>query len=712
MRTFRLYLLRTLSVLSFSFGSLCGTTLFLAATSFMFVRSLVAAEGSVASVPALWATAASISLPCLAAFATMRLVADDRQAGRLDLVLSAPVCERDYVLGRFFGAFIYIGVVLAVYMLSPLIILPSCASGQTTAALSVVDFVPAFLGLLMQAFFACAVGVLASSCFSLAAVSCAASVGALVLLPHALYRAAFAWSPSIRVRFPVFPGELNLADAAVGLFSFSSISFVALFSAWALFSAVKAVAATRFAGHGASGLKLSTAFVVTLGAVFAALSFICSVRLDFAVEWPLNSKGMEFSARTRSILADTHGETRATCFLSRRDPAWRGVARLLRGLEIAARDAAGMRLVVDFADPRWDLAAAVRLARSGVDEGTIVFERGRRRIVMPVADADESACASALLRLSLPAGRETVYWTVGHGEFAFDSYNPVDGMSTLARALRRDGYELKKFEISAATSVPNDCGVLVIAGARTAFSAAEVAVVDAYLRRGGRLLVLVSPMSRDAAAGVSRLLAGWGVQALPFTAVSPRTLDGANLVATDFGEHDITRPLRGTAVVFNGPVPLAPIDAPGGEKTQFTPLVSTDASAWGESDIVRRPWTLDAAVEPAGPLVVAAAIEHGAGQRKDIALKPTRIVVIGDAAFAVDGALVSRANANRDLFRNSLAWLAGLDAVTASARAADVLATGLDRSSSVRFILYASFALPFTLFVLGSVLVLRRRLRS
>ncbi len=86
--------------------------------------------------------------------------------------------------------------------------------------------------------------------------------------------------------------------------------------------------------------------------------------------------------------------------------------------------------------------------------------------------------------------------------------------------------------------------------------------------------------------------------------------------------------------------------------------------------------------------------------------------MIGDAAFAVDGALVSRANANRDLFRNSLAWLAGLDAATASARSADVLATGMDRSSGARFIVFAVFALPSFLFILGSVFVLRRRLKA
>ena len=108
--------------------------------------------------------------------------------------------------------------------------------------------------------------------------------------------------------------------------------------------------------------------------------------------------------------------------------------------------------------------------------------------------------------------------------------------------------------------------------------------------------------------------------------------------------------------------------------------------------------------------MLAAAVERGIGQRKDIALKPTRIVVVGDASFVVDGALVSRANANRDLFRNALAWLAGLDAATAPAKPADVLATGMDRAAGVRFTVISALVLPLLLTIVGAFISLYRRL--
>jgi len=710
MRTLRLYAVRTLGALSSSFLTSFGVALFVAVSSFLFARALARAEGTVASAAVLWATAASVTLPCLAALATMRLVADDRLSGRLDLLLSAPIYERDYLMGRFIGAFAHLGLALLAYLVVPLFLLPLCANGPSVAALSLMELLPACVGLLLQAAFGCAVGLLASACLAHSAMAGATAIVFAVFLPRAAYQALFAWSPLVRARFPIFPFEAHLEATASGMFVFSATAFFVLFAAWALFAAVKAVAATRLAGRGRIGLKLSTALVVTLGLTFAVLAFLCAIRLDFTLEWPLKGQATGFSARTRSILADTQGETRATCFLSRGDPAWRGMARLLRGLEAAARDAAGTRLLVDFADPRWDLATAVRLTRLGVKEGSVVFERGRRRIVVPVADADESACASALLRLSLPTGRETIYWTVGHGEISFDSYDPVSGMSVLARALRRDGYDIKPLAPAETPAVPDDCGVLVVAGARTPFSAAELTQVDSYLRRGGRLLVLISASART--AGVASLLPGWGLGTRPFTVVSPRTLDGSDLVASAFGSHDVVRPLAGAAVVFHDAVPLEAVENAGGEKTVFTPLVSTDAAAWGESDIAQRPWTHDATTEPAGPLILAAAVERGAGQRKDIALKPTRIVAVGDAAFAVDGALASRANANRDFFRNALAWLAGLDASTAPGTPPNVLVSGMDRNARIRFTCMAVAAWPVLLLLPAMFVWVRRRLRE
>ncbi len=389
-----------------------------------------------------------------------------------------------------------------------------------------------------------------------------------------------------------------------------------------------------------------------------------------------------------------------TCFLARRAPEFRAVARLLRGLEATARSVAGARLAVEYVDPRWELGRAVDLVRNGAEEGSLVFRRGHRREVVPVADlfagatngavavgaagvfAGEAACASALQRLTLPALRETVYWTTGHGEASYASYDPACGLSDMARELRRDGYRLDTLDLAAAPAVPDDCAALVVAGAREPFSRVETARLAGWMRAGGRLLVLAAPGPNT---GVGGLLADLGAKPLPYRIVSPRTLTGADVVARDFADHAVTRPLAGGTAVFNGAVAFAPAPAARAEGTVYTELVRTDEAAWGESEPAVRPWVRDAASEPGGPFALAVALERGGDVAKDIALRPMRLVALGDAAFVSNGALAQRGNANRDLFLNALAWLSGLDALTASRTPGNTVATGLDRAGWIRF---------------------------
>ena len=73
-----------------------------------------------------------------------------------------------------------------------------------------------------------------------------------------------------------------------------------------------------------------------------------------------------------------------------------------------------------------------------------------------------------------------------------------------------------------------------------------------------------------------------------------------------------------------------------------------------------------------------------------------------------NGALSQRANANRDVFLNSLAWLAGLDALTAPRTPGNAIETGMDRSAWIRFGIGSVFALPFLVLTLGFVAAFRK----
>ena len=259
-------------------------------------------------------------------------------------------------------------------------------------------------------------------------------------------------------------------------------------------------------------LRASSLLAIGLGAVLTLLAVTLAYRLNLTWEVPVG-RVMQVSERTRDVLADTQGSLRISCFMDRRHPMFRPVSRLLRGLRHASRSVAGAEIAIHYVDPRWDLARAGQLAALGVPENALLFERQRRRIVVTLDEMltrqsllraqeegrsqdnkelgvfrGESVCASAISRLALPYDRSVVYWLQGHGEVRFDDYDELRGFSDIAREMKRDGFELKELALPGLTRVPEDCHVLVIAGARYALKAEELRVLDAYLQRGGRLL--------------------------------------------------------------------------------------------------------------------------------------------------------------------------------------------------------------------------------
>ena len=94
------------------YGMLAG---FLALTGWSFAELLRRNEGGFVSAQAIWGMAIAPWLPVLAAAATMRLFAEERQTGTLETLLTAPVRAGDLVLGKFLAAYSMVatGILLA-----------------------------------------------------------------------------------------------------------------------------------------------------------------------------------------------------------------------------------------------------------------------------------------------------------------------------------------------------------------------------------------------------------------------------------------------------------------------------------------------------------------------------------------------------------------------------------------------------------------------
>jgi len=131
---------------------------FLSVAAILLSFGIEAAEGSRLSFSLVWAQAAAPVLPALAAFLAMGVWSDERTSGRIDLLLSVAVRERDYVLGKFAAVWFLVGLATATFLASTLAVCFFVAP-RLLAGGSAPSFLLAFLALLLQGMLWSAVSV-------------------------------------------------------------------------------------------------------------------------------------------------------------------------------------------------------------------------------------------------------------------------------------------------------------------------------------------------------------------------------------------------------------------------------------------------------------------------------------------------------------------------------------------------------------------------
>jgi ABC-2 type transport system permease protein len=200
-----------------AYGMLAG---FLAMTGWSFAELLRRNEGGFASAQAIWGMAVAPWLPALAAAATMRLFAEERQTGTLELLLTAPVRARDVVLGKFAAALSLVaaGILLALLQVHLLRRVAPRMDGEFSTA----GLTAGVMLLLLQAAAWTAIGTFASL---LAKQQAAAGVLTVLCIgvPYAVYAGLLAWMPRMRQNFWQWPPLGDAADAATGLFALAPL---------------------------------------------------------------------------------------------------------------------------------------------------------------------------------------------------------------------------------------------------------------------------------------------------------------------------------------------------------------------------------------------------------------------------------------------------------------------------------------------------------
>lgn len=688
---------RTVGMVSKLYVTALSIAVFFAGAATLFAFNLDAAEGTFSALAPLWTVSVSPILPVLAALVGMEVWSDERKTGRIDVLLSSPVRERDFVVGKFLGVWFFVVTSILLFLASTLAFLNFYAP-KLAVTISVAGFLPGIILLILQGSLWSAVAIVSSALFRNAAGSAATTIFALVALPRALWAALSYWTHDGLERFGELPMDIHAFDFSSGLISVGVIVSYILLTFVALFVASKIISSLRFVGRNARRLRFSTSFSLILSVLFSILAIALVYRVNVNFDIPVAGSGeTRFSAHTRSVLEQARGSVSIIAFLERKDSRFRHVSHFLRSLKRDADEVGGVRLDIKYVDPVLDIAEATRLVREGVEKSSFVFERDGRIVHTLSIDEgySERIISATIERIAVPFQRSSIYWTVGHSEATFDDYNP-EGLSDVARELSLNGYDNKKINLADSNSIiGKDCALLIIAGPKKDFAESEIERLRSYLNGqaensdGGRVLVLINSLELR---GLVNLLSSWGIRPGEIDLRGVSTMTGDDVIVKDFSEaHAITRTLKDQQVILYKPLGLS--------------LSSSAIEGASGADLKRYSWLIEA-----GGRHLASVVECGS-TRSDVAMRPSRLVVIGDVVFIMNNSLRSYANANRDFFMNCVKYLSGRDVMVSSGAEVDRLVTGMDRDTRIAFTVFSSAVFPAVVLILCVFFIVLRRRR-
>ncbi|MCZ2126310.1 MAG: GldG family protein [Anaerolineales bacterium] len=398
----------------------------------------------------------------------------------------------------------------------------------------------------------------------------------------------------------------------------------------------------RQARYGSNSLILALA---TVG-ILVAVNYIVFKNPDL-----LNSpydltadKSNTLAPETLQILAELKQPVKATGFFSA--DSYTSDAESILG---KFRDNSAGKFSYQFANPDTDPVTARNAGVTG--DGKILLQMGETKEI--AAYASETELARALLRLISP-GSHAVYFLQGHGEISLDGSGQLS-YSVVKSTLEAKNYTVGELNLLTTRAIPEDAQTVIIAGPQKPVSEDEVALLKAYMEKGGSLVVLEDPTfvtqfgaAKDPLADY--LSADWGI-----TLNNDVIVDGVNqqnplaAVSSRANPHPITQNLTQNLVVVMPQARSLSIASSAPANVTDTWLISTEQNSWGKTDIDENSvLDFDPAKDIPGPLYLAVAAENL--QTKG------RVVVFGNSPFAIDQNFDVYGNGN--FLINSIDWAA------------------------------------------------------
>lgn len=479
--------------------------------------------------------------------------------------------------------------------------------------------------------------------------------------------------------------------------------------------------------------RFGTNAVVYTLLTLAVVAIVNYLAVQNPVRWDLTEQGVfSLAGQSTQLLENLDDEVVARAFYREgEETATRDL------LEAYAAVSESFRYEVIDPDKRPELAEQYEISQYGTVHLQVGEESTR------LTEVSEQSITNALLRMS-SAGRKLAYYVTGHEERALDDSALESGFGQARDALDNEGWDVEPLVLGAVPDVPADADLLLLVGPQRALLERELDVLDRYLDRGGKAMIMLDPQS---GAELVPLLARRGVDVGDDVVIEQfiQLFAGAQLgvepVVGDYGSHPITAGF-GERTIYRLARSVAPAaDLPAGIDVQE--LARTSSESWAETDLAllfdTGEVTHDEA-DPAGPIslavaatlsgealswtepAIASARAEGAGD--DPAAEPAadeepagapsdlegRLVVFGDSDWVSNRSLALYFN--QDLFLNAVGWLAGEEETISirprGTRASSLILTG-NQSQAVFYL--TVLLLPELILFSGMMIWLGRRYR-
>jgi ABC-type uncharacterized transport system involved in gliding motility auxiliary subunit len=342
--------------------------------------------------------------------------------------------------------------------------------------------------------------------------------------------------------------------------------------------------------------------------------------------------------------------------------------------------------------------------------GTIVVQCGTKE--EKIQEDTEKELTNAIIKVTREANK-VVYFVEGHGEARTEDTEQV-GYSYVKNALEEANYDVQTVFLAQQGKVPEDCSLLVVAGAQKEFLPNEVDIIRTYIDQGGKVFLLFDPGVHTALEDMLRI---WGIEVGNDVVVDVSgigQLFGIGSVgvpiAAQYGTHPITEKHKGIMTFY--PLARSVSFQKGGRKElEGTELAKTSSSSWAESDLEVLKGRAEAKKDPnekRGPISLSVAVRVGIGEEGPSDEKGARLVVFGDSDFAKNRYFPQQGNG--DLFLNCISWLAEEEElISIRPKQPGFNPLSLTRAQGRNIFIFSVILLPLGVLVAGTVVYVKRR---